>query len=460
MSTFRRWAFWRRVYYGTGFIFTLTVITVGVYFGYFYTPGNCFDNSANADERGVDCGGSCVRICATDVILPRIVWAESFEIVEGQYNAVAYVENSNQVAATPELAYTLQLLSGTEVVAERKGKTVLPPNSVYPIFEGRIQTNGKKVTETKLTLEPPELWIPASAGREQFEVSNINLSGADVRPRLDVIIKNIELTAAEQVEVVATLFNDAGKPVTASQTFIDRLEQRSTKDIVFTWPNSIAKTVRSCVVPTDVVLAIDLSGSMNNDGASPPQPVTDALASAKSFAESLGKNDQAGVITFATGASTEQFLSRDHLKTASLINSLKISPVEETGYTNTGAGLIAAQSELNSERHSGDARRVVVLLTDGMPTAKDSNLDVVGETKTAAKELTADNIDVYAIGLGKGVDLDFISQIASDKDHAFYAPSTGDLDDIYKKITSSLCEVGTAKIEVIAKTPTNFAPLR
>jgi hypothetical protein len=170
MSTFRRWAFWRRVYYGTGFIFTLTVITVGVYFGYFYTPGNCFDNSANADERGVDCGGSCVRICATDVILPRIVWAESFEIVEGQYNAVAYVENSNQVAATPELAYTLQLLSGTEVVAERKGKTVLPPNSVYPIFEGRIQTNGKKVTETKLTLEPPELWIPASAGREQFEV--------------------------------------------------------------------------------------------------------------------------------------------------------------------------------------------------------------------------------------------------------------------------------------------------
>ncbi len=333
MSTFRKWAFWRRVQYGVGLVFMLVLIVGTVYRVYFYQPGNCFDILANGDERGVDCGGSCVRICAADVILPRIMWAESFEITEGQYNAVAYVENANQVAATPELTYTLELFSGSEVVATRKGKTVLPPNSIYPIFEGRIDTNGKKVTETKLTLQPPELWLPASVGREQFEVSNVNLSGADVRPRLDAVIKNTALTPAEQVEVVVTLFNDAGKPLTASQTFVDRLEPRSTKDIVFTWPNSIAKTIRSCLVPTDVAVTVDLSGSMNNDGDNPPQPITDARAAAKTFVSTLNQNDQATVITYATQALLAAPLNKNHFETAVLVGDLSIDPKEETGFT-------------------------------------------------------------------------------------------------------------------------------
>jgi Mg-chelatase subunit ChlD len=431
-----------------------------VYRFYFYDPGNCFDNIINGNEKGTDCGGACVRICAADVVMPKIVWAESFEIVGGQYNAVAYIENSNQIAATPELQYTFELLSGTEVVATRKGTTVLPPNSVYPVFEGRIMTEGKEVTETRLTLEAPTLWLPASIGREQFESSNVNLSGADARPRLDAVIKNTALTPAEKIEIVATLFNDAGTPITASQTFVDHLEPRSTKDVVFTWPNSIAKTVRSCIIPTDVAVTIDLSGSMNNDGGDPPQPVTDALAAAKVFVSELKTNDQATIVTFATDALVAAPLNKNHMDTATLVGNLTIDPKSETGYTNTSAALRTAARELASERHNGDARRVVVLLTDGLPTATDRTADPVVEARTVAKEVIDAGAELYVIGLGKNVDLPFITSLAVDKEHAFYAPTTADLGAIYKSITSSLCESGTSKIEVIAKTPTNFAPLR
>lgn len=460
MSEFRRWAFFRRVQYALGFFLTTVLIVGGIYRIYFYTPANCFDSLANGDEEGVDCNGSCVRICAASTIPPKVVWAESFEITPGQYNAVAYIENSNRVAATQKLAYTLELLSEGVVVAQRSGQTILPPNSTYPIFEGRIMTEGKKVTDTRITLEPVEVWQPASVGRDQFKTNNINLTRTDDRPRLDAMIENTALTAAEQIEVVATLFNEAGNPITASQTFIDRLEARSSKDIVFTWPTSIAKTIRSCVVPTDVAVVIDLSGSMNNDGDTPPQPVTDALLAAKTFISSLKTNDQAAVITFANDASTVVPFTRQHDTTAKTVEMLKISLEAETGFTNTASALLAAQEELNSGRHNADARRVIVLLTDGLPTAPDNTVDIVAETKKVAAQIVESDVTVYAIGLGKGVDLPFIASLASSEEAAFYAPTTENLGEIYKTITGSLCESGATRIDVFAKTPTNFTPLR
>lgn len=461
MGSVRWWAFWRRVQYGSGFLAVLLLIGSGVYFGYFYEPADCFDSVMNGNESGIDCGGKCVRICAAEVLPPRVVWTESFKIMPGQYNAVAYVENLNDVAGTPILNYTFELLDGERVIATRSGETVFPPNSIYPIFEGRIYTDATaNVTETRLTLEMSELWLPAQLGREQFKTTNILLTGADARPRLEASVENIELTAAEDVEIVATLFNEAGEPVTASQTFIEKLEARSTQNVVFTWPSSIAKTVRSCIIPSDVVVGIDLSGSMNNDGGTPPEPVTSALKAATDFVNKFKANDQAAVVTFASGATTNVTLNSDHRTTATLVAGLTIAPSEETGYTNTVAALEAARKELASERHNGDARRVLVLLTDGLPTAKGDTTAIVEEAIRTASLLKEEGVDIYAIGLGKGVNLEFISSIASNQQSAFIAPSGKDLEAIYNTITSSLCESGATRIDVIAKTPTNFAPLR
>lgn len=460
MSSMRPWAGWRRLQYMVVFFLLIGMLSVLTYYQFIYQKGNCFDAIMNEDETGVDCGGTCVRICTASVTPPNIVWAESFKIADGQYNAVAYIENKNPVAGTSELSYTFELYDGDTVVATRKGKTVLPPNSEYPIFEGRILTDGKNVTKTKLILDTADVWVPAQIGREQFRTSNLNLSGADVKPRLDVKIENTELSRAEKVEVVATLFNQAGKPITASQTFIDLLDGRATKDIVFTWPSPIAKTIRSCAIPSDVIIGIDLSGSMDNDGGTPPQPVTAALLAAKDFAATLGENDQTSVITFASQSTTNAQLSKDHPATANLIATLSIAPAEQTGYTNTPSVFKAAQEEFSSQRHSANARRALVLLTDGLPTAKGDTVKILEETKVAAKALSDGGVEVYVIGLGKNVDLTFIKTLTADGANAFLAPTAGDLDGIYKKITGSLCESGATRIDVIAKTPTNFAPLR
>jgi Ca-activated chloride channel family protein len=198
---------------------------------------------------------------------------------------------------------------------------------------------------------------------------------------------------------------------------------------------------------------------MNNDGANPPQPVTDALAAAGTFVNSLQEEDQIGVVTFATRAELTTQLNNIHGAVANAVLGLVIEPASEVGFTNTPAALEVAMAELNSERHNDNARRVLVLLTDGLPTAS-GETDIVAQAVATAQAVSESGIEVYVIGLGQDVDADFVRSIASDASNAFFAPSGSDLASIYAEITTSLCEAGEGKIEIVAKTKTNFAPLR
>lgn len=450
----RPWAFWRQLQYGGAFGLLVSSLFAGVYFSYFYNPPNCFDNRQNGEERGVDCGGACTRICAIDVVKPVVVWARSFEVTSGQYNAVAYVENRNKNAASPVVPYTMTLYDEAGVIATREGTTILPPDSVYPIFEARITTDGRVPTRTFLELGEAELWVPASAGREQFTVNSRTLTGADERPRLSSSITNNALTEAEAVEVVATIFDARGNALTASRTFVDRFPARGTTEVVFTWPEPIAKTIRSCEIPTDVAVAIDLSGSMNNDGGTPPQPITSVLRAAEAFTDRLRANDQAALVTFATEAILERTLSADVAGVADAVARLTIAPEEETGSTNTGDAITKAGEELNSARHNSEARKVMVLLTDGLATAPDPEPEAYALRAAAA--VKASGVDIYAIGLGQNVNMDFVRQVASTPSQGFAALSTAQIDSVYRTITSSLCEDGAAVIEIIPKTTASF----
>lgn len=456
MDTVRPWAIWRRIIYGSGFFASWAVVVGLVYFVNYYEPANCFDGELNGDEVEVDAGGSCIRIPVAQVTQPRVAWKESFEIAPGQYNAVAYVENRNLEAGTPEFAYTFTFYNENEVVATRSGTTELPPNSTYPVFEGRVFTNNQPITATEFTYENPSLWLPATNMNTQFRTVDLDLQDPDGRPKLAVRLENTALTGGRDVEVVATIFNDLGAPVTASETRINEFPAQSIQNIEFTWPQSIAKTVRSCSIPTDVVLAIDVSGSMNNDNDIPPQPLTDAVAAASSFADRVGEEDQVGIVRFATEASVVQPLTLQHSSAAAAIRSLEISEADETGFTNTAAAIEQAAMTLSSSRP--DARRALVLLTDGLPTAE-GDADAEELAISAAESLSNSGADVYAIGLGNGVNQLFIEQLASQPAFAYQAPQRSDLQEIYNQITEALCEVGPTKFEVIAKTATNFAPL-
>lgn len=448
------WAFWRRTQYLIGIFFVLTLLGTAVYFGYFYTTPTCFDGVLNGSERGIDCGGGCARVCSLDVVQPSVAWARSFKVVDGQYNAVAYIENKNLAIGSPEVSYTFSLYDKEGLIVERKGSTVLPPDSVYPIFEGRITTGDRIPTQTFVELGEIKEWLPAVAGREQFVVEGRKLTAADSAPRLTASLRNTALEEAKNVEVIATIFDANGTALTASRTVVPSLPGRATQNIVFTWPQPIAKTLRSCEIPTDAILAIDLSGSMNDDGGDPPEPITSVLDAAESFVSRLKTNDTGGLVTYATTAHLVEQLTNDTASLGETIGGLSISTAEEVGSTNTGDAILVSQSELGSPRHNENARKVLVLLTDGLANAPGTEPEQYA--LDAALSLKKTNTEIYTIGLGDRVNENFLQDIASDGEHYFRAASAGTLDRIYRSITAAICEEGPAVIEIIPKTETSF----
>ncbi len=447
----------RRFIYGVIFAVLLAPIFYLIYAQYFYSAPTCFDNKQNGDEAGVDCDGSCVRICAFSIEEPTVKWARSFKVTDGQYNAVAYVENTNKIAASPAIPYTFSLYDEQGLILERSGTTVLPPDSIYPIFEGRIMVGRRVPTRTFLTLGEAEIWQPATYGRDQFTIVSRSLTGSDSKPRLEAVLYNNDVSAAKNVEVVATIFDSEGTALAASETYVDSFAPQENTKVTFTWPEPIATTLRSCEIPTDVVLAIDLSGSMNNDSENPPEPITSVKQAAERFVNRLNSKDGVGLVTFASKAILVSQLTNQTTSVATFVSALAIDPKEETGSTNTGDAITAAGEELVSERHNEDARKVLIVLTDGLATAPEE--DPEQYAIDAANAVKESGVEIYAIGLGKQVKMDFIKTIASEEDHYYQALTSQEVDQIYRVITSSLCEEGAAVIDIVPKTKASFTQL-
>lgn len=451
---------WRRMQYFAGFTVFFIAVGAWVYFANFYQEPNCFDGKHNGGEAGIDCGGTCVRICAFSVNQPEVKWSRAFRVAPGLYNAVAYVENTNREAATSEVRYKFSLFDAAGLITEVKGTTILPPDGLYPIFEGRITTGNRVPTRTFIEIDPVEVWQPSTMGREQFSVAERSLTDADSRPRLDAVLRNNGLEEVREVEVVATIFDQSGTALASSRTYVDNFSPRSDTSLVFTWPEPIAKTLRSCEIPTDVVVAIDTSGSMNNDQPDPPEPITAVKLAAARFVNRLGDKDQAGVVTFATTAKLVTEMSSNRSSAAATISAITINPKDETGYTNTGEGIALAAAELSSLRHNNDARKVLVLLTDGLATAPGTEAEAEAKAVTEALAAKDAGINIYTIGLGASVKMEFLDKLASNNDSSFQAVTAADVDRIYRDITSSICEQGAAVIDIVPKSTSGFVPLR
>mgnify|MGYP003440433941 FL=1 len=469
----RKWAFWRRVQYGSAFLALCALIIVPVYLVYFVVEPTCTDGFMNGDERGVDCGGSCFLICAFDIAPPTIVWAESFKVLDGQYNAVAYIENTNREVGTPELSYIFKLYDDEGLITERAGVTVLPPDGVYPIFEGRIQTEGRIPTRTTIEFDTDTIWRPGEVGRDQFTLDRRELRDADSLPRLVTQLSNTSLDTARDVEIVAVIFDSQKRPLTASRTFLTEFEGRTSEEVVLTWPHPIAKTVRSCEIPTDIMMLLDRSGSMAADGGSPPEPLESAKQAAAQFVARLKDKDQVGYLSYATEPSSpiEQSLTQNRTLVEEAIQKT-ILGIDGIQYTNIGDAIKTAAAELTSSRHNENARKVLVLLTDGdvtrpvdPATGKLDRSYASTYALNAASEAKAQEISIYTIGLGKvfadetqevNRDVGLIQNIATDAAYYYTAPSIDDLSRVYQEISTSLCEDGASVIEVIAKPKTSF----
>ncbi len=203
-------------------------------------PVSCVDNKQNGDETGIDCGGSCARACISQVDEVSILWARAFRVIPGRYNAVAYIENHNKNAAINKINYRFRFADANNIyIGKREGSTFIPPAGKIAIFEPAIDI-GNSIpiyTTFEFTQAPGWIQVPeAKITQSKILVSDIKLKDEASSPRLTLSIKNNSFLPANNLSVIAILYDANHNAISASRTFLDILKEEEVKELNFTWP--------------------------------------------------------------------------------------------------------------------------------------------------------------------------------------------------------------------------------
>ncbi|NOZ58011.1 MAG: VWA domain-containing protein [Euryarchaeota archaeon] len=199
-------------------------------------------------------------------------------------------------------------------------------------------------------------------------------------------------------------------------------------------PQSVVKVETTS---SDIVLAIDVSGSMRATDFSPNR-LEAAKSAALVFASELKRGDRLGVVTFSGVSYVVAPLSDDLAGVKERIEAITFGREDGTAI---GDGLISAASMLAG---SEGRKRVVVLLSDG-----ENNRGVAPEDAAIyAKRM---GIKVYTVGIGSpggvipgtlqpvGLDEETLKEVASITGGEYrFASSSEALREVYREIARSI----------------------
>lgn len=139
----------------------------------------------------------------------------------------------------------------------------------------------------------------------------------------------------------------------------------------------------------DIVVALDVSGSMRAEDFKPKNRLEVAKRTIERFSEGRA-SDRLGLVAFAALATTRCPLTQDHEMLRSFLEQVDFAPRDYDG-TAIGLGLATAVNRL---RDSKAESKVVVLVTDGV-----NNAGQIGP-RAAADAARALDVKVYTVGVG------------------------------------------------------------
>ncbi len=233
------WAARRRFLYISGvFLFFLVTIGGPVAYKLATIALTCHDGKLNHGETAIDRGGPCLLLDERYLQPHSVLWARSFLVRDGSYNAVAYIENPNPSAGVPSASYTFDLYDSQNVlVAERSGTTYIMPGGVTPVLLAGIDTGHRLVAHTYFTLTDPTLvWEKMNNPVVPLSISSKQVITADTVPQLTAIVNNSAVYDVRDASFVGVVFDTVGNAINASATSIPRLLAGAHVQITFTWP--------------------------------------------------------------------------------------------------------------------------------------------------------------------------------------------------------------------------------
>lgn len=225
--------------------------------------------------------------------------------------------------------------------------------------------------------------------------------------------------------------------------FVFRMIALALLIVAFARPQSTLKRQDVTIEGIDIVLALDISGSMLAQDLKP-----DRLEAAKNLSQDFfsGRpNDRIGLVVFSGEAFTQCPLTTDHAIISEMLEEIKSGMIQDG--TAIGDGLATA---INRLKESQAISKVVILLTDGV-----NNMGSI-DPLSAAEIAKIYGLRIYTIGVGtRGtapypvqtpfglryqnmevqIDEELLQKVANMTDGKYYrATNNAQLEEIYREI--------------------------
>jgi hypothetical protein len=244
------WAETRRLVYALGVIAFFMLLASPFIYRHLTIPATCTDGIQNQGEVEVDKGGPCVVRSETQLLPVTVRFAKVFKVEEGVYSAIGYVENPNRDVGLADAVYEFVLYDEKGIfVAQRRGRTRIPPQAVVPIFEAKITTGNQVPVRTELVFTPQSNWERMQSRFDELVVGEAKQEEVlrkqcaindfecfeEYYPRIRAEVENIGLTPFANIPIFAVVFDAAGNAMAASRTVVSALSPRQKVDVVYTW---------------------------------------------------------------------------------------------------------------------------------------------------------------------------------------------------------------------------------
>jgi len=216
----------------------------------------CFDQLKNGEELGIDCGGSCIKVCDNEASDLIVRWARAFKVRDGIYDLVAVIENPN-VFGLSVLDYEFRVFDTKNLpIKEVQGATYLNARQQTIIFQSDIDVGFRKPDRTFLEIKTEPEWQRLVDVRvPQIIVKNKKWETATSSlPRIEATLMNSSFFDVGRLEVFALVRREDGNVIAISRTFLPGLPAGQADQVVFTWSEDFEEPIAQ----VDIVSRLNL----------------------------------------------------------------------------------------------------------------------------------------------------------------------------------------------------------
>lgn len=167
---------------------------------------------------------------------PLVRFARPISPQPGRYDIIAYVDNRNAREAVKDARYTIELYGEDRtLLATRAGRTDLPPAETIAVYVPEAYRGEKVVAQAFMSFDEDSLkWYEPGKKHVIPLVTNVEMQSTE-SPRIRATLENPIAFPIYDIRPIATVFDEEGNAIAASQTILPQLGSQAEAQVQFSW---------------------------------------------------------------------------------------------------------------------------------------------------------------------------------------------------------------------------------